>query len=115
MDGDGDLDVVTVHQNLAQAGGAVAVWRNNGSGAFGTPLVRNVPMPKYDFSGQGVDLELGDLNGDSFVDVVVGDSGDDDLASTLVGRRKRPVGCRRRHFGSSRYAISCHYARRPSG
>ena len=73
MDGDGNLDLVTLHKNLVQAGGAVAVWRNDGSGAFSAPLVRNVPIPDYDFFGQSVDLEMGDLNGDSFVDVVVTD------------------------------------------
>ena len=85
MDGDGDPDLVTLHQNLVQGGGAVAVWRNDGHGLFSTPLVRNVPMPTYDFFGTGLDMEIGDLNGDSFVDVVVTDSGDDSVNGTTSG------------------------------
>jgi VCBS repeat-containing protein len=76
LDGDGDLDVVSLHALLGQVGGGVAVWRNNGLGSFSSPFVRNVPFPVYELSGvTGPDLEVGDLNGDGFPDVVVTDSG----------------------------------------
>ncbi|MDB5387996.1 MAG: conserved repeat domain, partial [Planctomycetaceae bacterium] len=77
VDGDGDLDVITLNQNLQQGGGAVAVWRNDGSGQFSLPVIRNVPMPDYDQFGVGIDMEIGDLNGDGRVDVVVTDVGDE--------------------------------------
>ncbi len=76
MDGDRDLDLVSLHARIGQAGGAVAIWRNTGQGSIGSPVVRFVPMPTFETSTvTGSDLELGDLNGDAFVDVVVTDSG----------------------------------------
>ncbi len=76
MDGDGDLDLVTLHALVGQAGGGVAIWRNDGQGNFAVPIVRSVPFPVYDTTlVTGPDLEVGDLDGDGFFDVVVTDSG----------------------------------------
>ncbi len=93
MDGDRDLDLVSLHPRIGQAGGSVAFWRNSGQGEFSSPTVRFVPMPTYETSTViGSDLEVGDLNGDGVVDVVVTDSGirgtDPNAAggvSTLIG------------------------------
>jgi VCBS repeat-containing protein len=104
MDGDGDLDVITLQKDLVKSGGAVAVWRNNGSGVFSTPLVRNVPMPTYPIFGEGVDMEIGDLNGDSFVDVVVTDSGDDNAFGTVSGGASVMLG-----IGDGSLAQPVHY------
>ena len=85
MDGDGDLDLVTLHQNLVQTGGAVAVWRNNGSGALQHAFGAQCADANLRFLWHGVDMEIGDLNGDGFVDVVVTDSGDDSVNGTTSG------------------------------
>jgi VCBS repeat-containing protein len=76
MDGDGDLDLVTLHARIGQTAGGVAIWRNNGQGLFSAPIMKSIPVPAYEVTGvTGPDLEVGDLNGDGFLDVVVSDSG----------------------------------------
>ena len=65
LDNDGAPDVVTVHWFWPKK---VSVILNDGSGGFGRPVY-------YDTQESSWDLEVTDLNGDLFLDVVVANTG----------------------------------------
>ena len=65
IDGDNDLDIVTV-------GDAVRLYRNDGTGVF-TDISGNIPAT------YGISLATGDVEGDGDVDVVVGSDVEDQL------------------------------------
>jgi hypothetical protein len=67
VDGDDDLDALaTVTGNFD--GRVIALWRNNGSGGYGTPSTFA--------TGEGpTGIVAGDFTGDGFVDVVTADAG----------------------------------------
>lgn len=62
LDDDGDLDLVISNARYGQSAGEIAVLFNDGSGAFETQVT-------YMHVPQATDLELGDLNGDSHIDI----------------------------------------------
>ncbi|MCB1035759.1 MAG: VCBS repeat-containing protein, partial [Acidobacteria bacterium] len=66
VDQDGDMDLAEIHFS----NGNVHLYLNDG-GSLGT-----VPVWTYDSPGAGTALAFGDLNGDTFPDLVVGNSGD---------------------------------------
>jgi len=66
MDGDGDLDVVTVDLQ-DQETGSVTVSRNDGSGGFSAPV-------SYPVGAGSAWLAVSDLNHDARPDVVVSNS-----------------------------------------
>jgi hypothetical protein len=60
IDGDGDLDVVSAHDNFFVK--ANLVWLGAGDGTF---------TPGPSFGGGGDGLALGDVNGDGHIDAIV--------------------------------------------
>ena len=69
LDGDGSPDLVVG----LRAG--IAIWLNDGSGAFGSPTIYEHPSPMSS-------VAIGDLNGDSVPDIVAAS-----LGATLLGKR----------------------------
>src|SRR5687768_17726152 len=69
MDGDGDLDVVTVDLQ-DQETGSVTVSLNDGVGGFAAPV-------SYPVGAGSAWLDVGDLNNDARPDVVVSNSQDE--------------------------------------
>jgi RHS repeat-associated protein len=72
LDNDQDLDIVSVSQNSA-----ASTFLNNGSGTFGT---RN----DFAIGMQAFSASTGDLNGDGFTDVAIGDIVNNTQANALV-------------------------------
>jgi hypothetical protein len=70
IDNDGDIDVVTNNEtDVSSNQGLVMVLKNNGNGTFATAVPYAQPRDYFD-------MELRDLNGDGFVDLVFGPDGD---------------------------------------
>jgi hypothetical protein len=73
LDGDGDRDVIATQRQA----GKVAVFQNEGNGAFARPVFTPAgPTPNY--------LAVGDLTGDGKIDLVVSNETTDEV-SLLVG------------------------------
>ena len=77
VDGDGAPDVVVVSET------AVTLW---GGGANPPVLVDEITIPGDASELFGASVALGDLNGDGFSDVIVGDPGHDGIGRADVGR-----------------------------
>ncbi len=65
LDGDADLDLVLFHQ--FQGAASLAVWRNDGTGNFVSGQRLNL--------GGGSIVVVADMNGDSLLDIIAGNSG----------------------------------------
>ena len=62
MDGDGDIDLVLVHDSLCpwSCPPRIKVWPNDGSGVFGTPAI----WEANGFAPYSIEVTLGDFDGD---------------------------------------------------
>ena len=88
VNGDGDLDLLTVSNNNA---GTVRIQFGNGSGGFGSPQTLSV-------ENSPSDMAMGDVDGDGDLDFVTGNTGSSNSVSlglnTGAACSARPIGGR---------------------
>jgi len=89
LDGDGDLDPVASFYNVADDATYIVWYENTGSG-FNEQVLFNEPGPR-------ATMELGDLDGDGLVDIVL--EGDFEVTCSL----------QRREAGEIEFVLSCFY------
>ena len=83
MDGDADLDLLVAHN-----GPVVSVLLNDGAGSFGSPT-------SFAVANQPIDIVVGDINRDGFLDIVTADrDGSPHMLTTLLNSGSATFGSR---------------------
>src|SRR6267378_3383416 len=68
FNGDGFPDLAVANALVGSDGGTISILLGNGDGSFQSPIA-------YDTQASPISLAAGDLNGDGFLDIVVGGNG----------------------------------------
>lgn len=81
LDGDGDIDLVTVNQTFSS--GTLGVLFNDGDGTFQEPVSQALQAPVHELGEESFSITCADLDGDGDLDVAVANGASDNVSVLL--------------------------------